>query len=83
MSVIIQAGHPSSYSSLLIEMLYDRGLKKAEDSNLQQLTSEQVSKNLYKINKKSKDIEHNKLADSISVDFLLANIDQYIWGWES
>ena len=83
MSVIIQAGHPSSYSSLLIEMLYDRGLKKAEDSNLQQLTSEQVSKNLYKINKKSKDIEHNKLADSISVDFLLANIDQDIWGWES
>lgn len=83
MSVIIQAGHPSSYSSLLMKMLYDRGLKKAEDSTSLKLTSEQVTESLYKINKKSKDITYNKLADSISVDFLLANIDQDIWGWES
>ncbi|WP_350561907.1 hypothetical protein [Psychrobacter sp. CAL346-MNA-CIBAN-0220] len=83
MSIIIQTGHPSSSSAMLIEMLYERGLNRANPSNVQKLSANQIADTLNKIIGRSQDNTTNKLADNLAVDFLLANIDQDSWGWEA
>lgn len=81
MSIIIQAGHRSSYSDKLMQMLYERGLSKPINSQSRNLSAKQVAKTLAKIAQKSQSLINNRIIDNLTVDLVLANLDQDDWGW--
>ncbi|WP_131668561.1 hypothetical protein [Psychrobacter pygoscelis] len=84
MSIFIQVGHRSSYSKVLMEKMYERGLSQPVNSYTHQLTCDQVTETLDKVlSKGSESGANHKLADNIIVDLLLANLDLENWGWES
>ena len=84
MSIIVQAGHHSSNSSQLMQMLYERGLSEPHNSYTHKLNYRQVTDTIDKILSRGiNSTANSKLADNIMVDFLLANIDSENWGWES
>lgn len=82
MSIIIQAGHRSSYSDKLMQMLYERGLSKPINSQSRNLSAKQIAKTLAKIAQKSQSLINNRIIDNLTVDLVLANLDQDDWGWE-
>lgn len=82
MSILIQAGHYSSYSDFLMKKMYERGLGKPIESYTHKLTSQQVTDTIHKIlSRTDTSVANNKLADNIMVDFLLSNLDTENWGW--
>lgn len=84
MSIIVQAGHDTSKSKLLMQKLYERGLSKPVDSYTHKMTSQQLSETLYKVLAQGTILPSNeKISDNIMTDFLLANLDSENWGWES
>lgn len=83
MTVIIQAGHSSSYSSVLMENLHKHGLEKADKSYTHKLTHIEIVENLTKIQGKFSNMKGNSISDNIVTDFLLGNIDKKNWGWEA
>lgn len=84
MSIIVQAGHDSSTSNVLMQKLYERGLSKPLNSYTYKMTPQQVTETLYKVlPREDISIVNNKLADNVIVDLLLSNLDSENWGWES
>lgn len=84
MSIIIQTGHRSSNSKLLMQKLYNRGLSEPLHSYTHQLTSQQIADTIFKvISRNSTAVTNNKLIDNVMTDFLLSNLDFENWGWES
>lgn len=82
MSILIQAGHYSSYSDVLMKKMYERGLSKPAESYTHKLTPQQVTDTIHKIlSRTDTSVANNKLADNIMVDFLLSNLDTENWGW--
>ncbi len=84
MSIIIQAGHNSSKSNLLMEKLYENGLNRPLNSYNHKLSPKEISKTVYKIlSRKDVSASKNNLSDNIMVDLLLSNLDSESWGWEA
>lgn len=84
MSILIQVGHESSSSKLLMQKLYERGLGEPEVSFSHRLTYNQVTDTIDKLIERNKASNGNsKLADNVIVDFLLANLDKENWGWQA
>lgn len=84
MSILIQAGHHSSVSELLMQKLYERGLGEPEVSFSHRLSCNQVTDTVDKLIERNKASDsNNKLADNVIVDFLLANLDKENWGWQA
>lgn len=84
MSIIVQAGHNSSTSNLLMQILYERGLSRPADSYTHKMTPQLVSETLYKVlARENQSSSHEKMTDNVMTDFLLANLDSENWGWES
>lgn len=84
MSILIQAGHCSSYSDVIMQKLYKRGLGQPADSYTHHMTAQQVADKLYKIiSRKNVSVTNNKLADNVMVDLLLSNLDTQNWGWSA
>lgn len=84
MSIIVQAGHNSSTSNLLMQILYERGLSRPADSYTHKMTPQLVSETLYKVlTRENQSSSHEKMTDNVMTDFLLANLDSENWGWES
>lgn len=84
MSVIIQIGHKSSKSNLLMQKLYERGLEKPSNSYTHNMSVKQVTEVLYKILlRENLSPINEKLAENVIIDLLLANIESKNWGWES
>lgn len=84
MSIIIQTGHKSSKSNLLMQRLYERGLEEPSNSYTHQMPIIQVTEVLYKIlSRENLSPINEKLAENIIIDVLLSNIDSKDWGWES
>ncbi|WP_058369961.1 hypothetical protein [Psychrobacter sp. ENNN9_III] len=84
MSIIIQAGHNSSKSNLLMKKLYENGLNQPLDSYNHKLAPQQVAETIHKIlSRKNVTVPNNKLTDNLMVDLLLSNLDSDSWGWES
>lgn len=82
MTIIIQAGHESSYSQELMDKLYQGGLNKPLASLNHQITAQLVSESLKKISDRPGILlDNNKLADNLAVDLLLSNLSQEEWGW--
>lgn len=84
MSIIIQTGHNSSKSNLLMKKLYESGLNRPLNSHNHKLAPQEVAETVYKIlSRKDVSVSNNKLTDNIMVDLLLSNLDSESWGWES
>lgn len=84
MSILIQAGHRSSYSDVIMQKLYERGLGQPFDSYTHHMTAQQVADKLYQIVSRAGILAaHNKLADNVMVDLLLSNLDTQNWGWSA
>ncbi|MGM8885707.1 hypothetical protein ACS8FD_07165 [Psychrobacter sp. 1U2] len=84
MSILIQAGHCSSYSDVIMQKLYERGLGQPFDSYTHNMTAQQVADKLYQIVSRAGILAaHNKLADNVMVDLLLSNLDIKNWGWSA
>lgn len=84
MSIIVQAGHSSSKSKMLMQTLYEKGLEKPLDSYTHKMTAQQITETLSKVlSRKNISSTSEKLAENIMVDLLLANLDYRDWGWES
>lgn len=83
MSILIQVGHNSSSSELLMKKLHERGLSEPLNSFSQNLTYQQVTDIIDKLIARKDDSEAvDKLTENVMVDFLLANLDSKDWGWE-
>lgn len=84
MSILIQAGHRSSYSDIVMQRLYERGLNQPSNSFTYNMTAQQVTDKLYQIvSRKGISVASNKLADNVMVDLLLSNLDTQSWGWSA
>ena len=82
MGLIIQTGHHSSNSELLMKMLYQRGLSKPLNSYSRNLSPEETSNSLSKIfHKNNHSLLHTRIIDNLVVDLMLSNLDQQDWGW--
>lgn len=84
MSIIIQAGHNSSFSNELMEELYLRGLKRPLNSYSYRLSVNDITHMLVQALSKGDEIgSKSKIADSLIIDFQLNNLDdKTILGWE-
>lgn len=84
MSIIIQTGHNSSKSNLLMNKLYESGLNRPLNSYNHKLAPQEIAETVYKIlSRKDVSVSNNKLSDNIMIDLLLSNLDSENWGWES
>ena len=84
MSILIQAGHQSSYSDNIMQKLYERGLSQPFDSFTHHMNPQQTTDVLCKIiSRESTPAASNKLTDNLMVDLLLSNIEQPNWGWHA
>lgn len=84
MTIIVQAGHRSSKSKLLMQKLYDRGLSEPLNSYNHQLMPQQIADTINKIIlRNNTSTASNKLVDNVMIDFLLSNLNSENWGWES
>lgn len=84
MSILIQAGHRSSYSDIVMQRLYERGLDQPSNSFTYNMTAQQVTDKLYQIvSRTGISVASNKLADNMMVDLLLSNLDTQSWGWSA
>lgn len=82
MSIIIQAGHHSSHSEKLMQMLYERGLSEPVHSQSRNLSAKEIAQTLAKIAiKKQQSVINTKIIDNLTIDLILANMDQDDWGW--
>lgn len=82
MSIFIQTGHRSSYSDVIMQKLYERGLYQPCNSFTHNMSSQQVSNKLYEIIIcENTSTVKDKLTDNVMVDLLLSNLDNLNWGW--
>lgn len=84
MSILIQAGHRSSCSNIIMQKLYERGLGQPIDSYTHHMTAQKVADKLYQIvSRAGISVANSKLADNVMVDLLLSNLDTQNWGWSA
>lgn len=84
MSILIQTGHRSSCSDVIMQKLYERGLGQPSNSFTHHMTAQQVADKLYQIvSRTGISVANNKLADNVMVDLLLSNLDTQNWGWSA
>lgn len=84
MSILIQAGHRSSCSNIIMQKLYERGLDQPIDSYTHHMTAQKVADKLYQIvSRAGISVANSKLADNVMVDLLLSNLDTQNWGWSA
>ena len=84
MSIIIQTGHHSSYSSRLMEELYIRGLERPSRSLSYRLSANEITHMLVEnLSKEDRSKLNYKIADNLIIDLQLGNVtEKAILGWE-
>lgn len=80
MSIIIQTGHNSSFSAVVMDKLYQRGLNRPLVLHGKNQSVEQLAASLEKLFTRKNNFSQ-KIADNLVMDFLLANHEQQDWGW--
>lgn len=84
MSILIQAGHRSSCSNIIMQKLYERGLDQPIDSYTHHMTAQKVADKLYQIvSRVGISVANSKLANNVMIDLLLSNLDTQNWGWSA